>query len=127
MFIGTRKNGREFCGVKINLDDTLTYKPMEVYKEHINTPPNLSFLRDTQKRGFIIGAIFRDGMYTDPGTWRDERTKILGSYIEGFKSTGYSNQILIKSEKMCHFSNGKIRREVTNEMLRENGRDGPTP
>ena len=111
------KNGREFRGVKIDLNDNLAYKPMEVCKKHVNTPPNLSFLRDTQKKGFIIGALFRSGTYTDPDTWRNEKLKILGSYIQAFKSKGYSNQILIKSVKMCHFLDRKIRREIIREML----------
>ena len=100
---------------------------MEVYKKHINTPPNLSFLRDTQKRGFIIGALFRSGMFTDPGTWQHQKLKILGWYIDGFRSKGYSDQILIKSVKMCHFLNGKVRRDVISRMLSKDSYEGLTP
>ena len=64
-----RENGgNEFCGLKIDLTDTLRYRPMEFFKEKINTPPNLSFLRDSQKKGFIIGGLYRSGLHTDPLT-----------------------------------------------------------
>ena len=42
--------GDEFCGLEIDLKETLRYRPMEIYKGKINTPPNLSFLRNSQKK-----------------------------------------------------------------------------
>ena len=72
---------------------------MEIYKDKINTPPNLSFLRNTQKKGFIIGGMYRSGLYTDPLTWKQNKIEILEKYIEGIMKKGYTNETLRTSLK----------------------------
>ena len=85
---------------------------MEIHKNKINTPPNLSFLRNAQKRGFIIGGIYRSGLYTDPTTWRLNKTEIIKKYIGGFINKGYKEEILSTAIKRCQFLGDDIKQSL---------------
>ena len=106
------KGGNEFCGLKIDLTETLRYRPMEIFKEKINTPPNMSFLRNAQKKGFIIGGMYRSGLYTDPMTWKQNKIDILEEYIKGFKNKGYKEETIQVAIKRCQFLEDKIKQSL---------------
>ena len=87
-----------------------------MFKGKLNTPPNLSFLRDSQKKGFIIGGLYRSGLYTDPMTWKENKMEVLKEYKEGFRKKGYEDKIMKTAIRRCQFLDSKDKRTISERI-----------
>ena len=73
-------------------------------------------MRDSQKKGFIIGGLYRSGLRTDPLTWSENKIEVLKGYEEGFRKKGYEDKVMKTALRRCQFLDGSVKKTMFRDM-----------
>ena len=87
--------GEPFCGLRIiDRDGRISFEPGEYVEKVVKLPPCESYIRNSQKIGFVIGTLHRAYQYTYRDRWKENGIDIILTYIEAIMEQGYKYRIL---------------------------------
>ena len=90
-----KTTGEPFCGLQIiDADDRISFEPREYVEQMVKLPPCESYIRNSQKIGFVIGTLHRAYQFTYHDRWEVKGVDIILTYIAAIMEQGYNFKIL---------------------------------